>query len=101
LNEEEVQPVVAFLIGNVFSEADSRVLEIGGQTLYKMFDDKKQMTLLHKPLTILDVKKIFEDIARSSGKGSKSKKEGLLQSLLIDLLNDSGVIKHHFINDHF
>ncbi|MCX8170914.1 MAG: ATP-dependent DNA ligase, partial [Candidatus Bathyarchaeota archaeon] len=42
---------------------------------------KKQSTLFNKPLTILEVKRIFEHIAEVKGQGSKERKERLLEAL--------------------
>ncbi|MBS7654310.1 ATP-dependent DNA ligase, partial [Candidatus Bathyarchaeota archaeon] len=39
-------------------------------------------TLLEKPLTILEVRRIFELIAESKGQGSRERKERLIESLL-------------------
>jgi len=39
---------------------------------------RKQVTLFEKPLTILEVRRILEAIAESSGQGSREKKERLI-----------------------
>lgn len=41
----------------------------------------RQALLLEKPLTILDVRKIFEGIASAKGEGSREKRERLLEGL--------------------
>ncbi|MBS7640354.1 MAG: ATP-dependent DNA ligase [Candidatus Bathyarchaeia archaeon] len=41
----------------------------------------KQATLLESPLTILEVRKIFEGISEARGEGSREKKERLLEAL--------------------
>ncbi len=43
---------------------------------------RKQVTLFEKPLTILEVRRILEAIAESSGQGSREKKERLIETLL-------------------
>lgn len=43
---------------------------------------QKQSTLVEKPLTILDVRRIFEHVAEFKGQGSKERKERLIESLL-------------------
>ncbi|MBS7624172.1 ATP-dependent DNA ligase [Candidatus Bathyarchaeota archaeon] len=43
---------------------------------------RRQSTLLEKPLTILEVRRIFEHIAEIKGQGSKDRKERLLETLL-------------------
>ena len=75
LREDEVQPAVAFTVGETFSEADQRVLEVGGQTIWRIMDIEKQTALIQKPLTILDVMYYFEKIASVKGEGSRRKKD--------------------------
>jgi DNA ligase-1 len=82
LREEEIASAVYLIIGTVFPEWDPRVLEIGGRTVWKIIDKSKQATLVPKPLTILRVREYFEDIAAVSGKGSRKRKENLVESLL-------------------
>jgi len=43
---------------------------------------RRQATLFEKPLAILEVRRIFEAIAESSGQGSREKKERLVETLL-------------------
>jgi len=82
LNEEEIAPAVFLIVGTVFPESDQRVLEVGGRTLWKIEEGRgKQSPLIQKPLTILQVHKYFEEIAAASGKGSRKRKEALLESL--------------------
>lgn len=52
------------------------------QTLFENSVAHKQSTLLEKPLTILEVRRIFEHIAESKGQGSRERKERLIESLL-------------------
>ncbi len=82
LKEEEIAPAVRLIVGTVFPEWDSRVLEIGGRTVWKIMDKGKQATLVSKPLTIPRVSEYFEKIAEVSGKGSRKRKESLVESLL-------------------
>ena len=82
LREEEIAPSVRFLVGRVFPEADSRALEVGGRTVWKIMEAGKQATLIREPLTILRVYKYFEEIAAASGRGSRRRKESLVESLL-------------------
>jgi len=42
----------------------------------------KQLTLLKKPLSILEVRRIFEVIAETTGYGSRERKERLIETLL-------------------
>ena len=82
LKEDEISAAVLLIVGRVFPESDSRVLEVGGRTVWKAMKRSKQATLIRKPLTILRVHKYFEEIASASGKGSRKRKEGLLEGLL-------------------
>ncbi len=82
LREDEIQPAVTFIVGKAFPEADPRVLEVGGQTLWKIVEDGKQTTLVQRPLTLLEVERYFENIAAARGKGSRGKKESLVQGLM-------------------
>jgi len=43
---------------------------------------RKQTTLLDKPLTILEVRRILEIMAETSGQGSKERKERLVETLI-------------------
>lgn len=52
------------------------------QTLLENSVPHKQSTLIGKPLTILEVRRIFEHIADSRGQGSRERKERLIESLL-------------------
>lgn len=82
LEDDEISPAVCFIAGRAFPESDSRVLDISARTLGKVLDRSKQPPLVQEPLTISGVYRKFEEIARFSGKGSRMKKESLLESLL-------------------
>lgn len=86
LNFNEVIPAVSFLIGRPFPESDPRVLDVSGQTLWKMDGRGAQATLVSKPVTILEVYDTFEKIATASGSGSRQRKESLVDALLSRLL---------------
>lgn len=81
LEVKEVQPVISFLTGRVFPEADARVLEVGGKTVWKIMEGVKQSRLDQEPLTVLKVRQIFNEASRVRGKGSRRRKEGLIKSL--------------------
>jgi len=82
LNEKETAPAVLLIIGIVFPESDPRVLEIAWRTIWKIDTERRRQTpLILSPLTILQVRKYFEDIAAVSGDGSRKRKEALLESL--------------------
>lgn len=52
------------------------------QIVFERKSAHRQSTLLKKPLTILEVRRIFEHIAEIKGQGSKDKKERLIEALL-------------------
>ncbi len=58
--------------------------DIGTATkiVFERRSPQRQSALLEKPLTIGEVKRIFEHIAEFRGKGSKDKKERLIEALL-------------------
>lgn len=85
LSPEEIIPAVCFLTGRAFPESDERVLDIGGQTLWKIDRTSGQSSLVSKPLTILEVYNTFNKIATASGSGSRQRKETLIDTLLSQL----------------
>lgn len=82
LNPNEITSAVLFLIGRPFPESDPRVLDVSGQTLWKMNRKGAQAALVSKPVTILEVYETFDRIASASGPGSRQKKENLVDALL-------------------
>lgn len=82
LDIEEIIPAVCFITGRSFPESDERVLDIGGQTLWKMNRTGGQLALVSKPVTILEVYDTFDKIATASGSGSRQRKELLVDALL-------------------
>jgi DNA ligase-1 len=69
-------------VGTIFPESDKRVLKVAWRTTWKIQTKRRKQTWLRiKGLTILQVHKYFEDIAAASGKGSRKRKEALLESL--------------------
>jgi DNA ligase-1 len=82
LKSNEIGPAVSFLIGRPFPESDSRVLDVGGQTLWKINRKSGQSALISKPVTILEVYDTFNKIATASGTGSKQRKENMIDVLL-------------------
>ncbi len=56
-----------------------------GSTVAMVFQTnkiRKQTTLLDKPLTILEVRRILETMAETSGQGSRERKERLIEALI-------------------
>lgn len=82
LDRDEVAPAVSFMTGRPFPESDERVLVVGGQTMWKVHRNAGQSALVHAPVTILEVYRTFEKIAKASGSGSRQRKETLLDTLL-------------------
>jgi len=82
LSPEEASSAVLIITGSIFPEVDeSHVLEIGGATLRRVVRGEGQTTLLEKTLTIVEVHRILEEVAEAIGKGSRRKKEALLEWL--------------------
>jgi len=82
LRPDEIVPAISFLTGRPFPESDERVLEIGGQTLWKVHGKTGQTALVSKPVTIREVYSTFAKVASASGQGSRQRKETLLNTLL-------------------
>jgi DNA ligase 1 len=82
LDRDEIAAAVAFVTGRPFPESDERVLDMGGQTIWKIHRNTAQSTLVHVPVTILEVYRTFGKIANASGHGSRQRKETLVGTLL-------------------
>ncbi|HXY82752.1 MAG TPA: ATP-dependent DNA ligase [Candidatus Saccharimonadales bacterium] len=82
LSPEEIVPTVSFITGHPLPESDDRVLDVGARTLWKIDKSSGQSTLGSNPITILDVYRLFEKIANTSGTGSRTRKEQIISSLL-------------------
>jgi DNA ligase-1 len=82
LDQDEIGPAVSFLTGHSFPESDERVLDVGGQTIWKLNHRGGQATLVSKPVTILEVSDVFTKIAHASGAGARQRKETLMETLL-------------------
>ncbi len=82
LREGEVQPVLTFLTGRVFPEADARVLDVGGRTVWRLEGGVKQSLLDQTSLTILKVSQLFHEVSQVRGTGARQRKEDLIERLL-------------------
>lgn len=82
LRKDEIIPSVSFLIGKPFPDSEGKTLNLGGTTLWKISKLDKQTSLLTNKLSILEVHNLFLEIAKTSGKGSKKRKEALLEGVL-------------------
>ncbi len=81
LEKEEIPWGIAFLTGRPFPVSDSRVLEIGPETLYAFADAEATPFTGNGGLTLLDVARGFARIAEASGKGSRQAKADLVRDL--------------------
>jgi DNA ligase-1 len=82
LSSDEIVPAVSFLVARPFPESDPRVLDVGGQTLWKINGKAGQSALISKPVTILEVYDTFDKIASMRGPKSRQRKESLVDVLL-------------------
>lgn len=81
LKPEEIANAVHLVIGSVFAESSSKTLDVSWSTLQRVLEEETQKPLLTNPLTILDVHKSFNNVAKASGPGSRRRKEEILRSL--------------------
>ncbi|KYH41908.1 MAG: DNA ligase, partial [Candidatus Bathyarchaeota archaeon B63] len=67
-----------------FSAAFRQTGDMGASTriIFESSRATRQVALLERPLTILEVRRVFEAIAEASGQGSRERKERLIESLL-------------------
>jgi DNA ligase-1 len=67
-----------------FGENFRQTGDIGSaaKAIYEQSKLRRQATLFEKPLTILEVRRVLEDIAQAEGSGSRQKKERLITTLL-------------------
>jgi DNA ligase-1 len=82
LGAGEVAPALAFLTGRVFPDADDRVLDVGGRTVWRLDQGRKQALLDSTPLTIPAVSRLFAEVAQVRGQRSRRRKEELIERLL-------------------
>jgi DNA ligase-1 len=111
ISTAEIPPAVRLTIGQVFPEWDGRALNLswksvmavvekltdtspnardqmsaqavdGGEFVFLLFEKRRRRPPTSSPLTILEVFDTLEGIAETSGRGSRARKEALLQSLL-------------------
>jgi len=112
LSPEEIPPAVRLTIGQVFPEWDGRALNVswkavmavmdgltdaspavrdeisaqavdGGEAVRMLLERARRQPPSPPPLTILEVFHTFEDVAETAGKGSRARKEALVQGLLV------------------
>lgn len=84
----EISPIILLISGSIFPEGDERVLEVSGKTLQKILSSSKQTALEKSPLTMINVYDQLQRVASISGKGSRSKREAILSSLISQASED-------------
>ena len=69
---------------SAFTETFSKTGDVGSmtKTLFENSGVKRQTALVERPLTILEARRSFEQIAEVAGHGSREKKERLIEALL-------------------
>jgi len=69
---------------NIFMQAFNKTGDIGSATkaVFEESKIKRQATLFERPLTIVEVRRSLEDIAETTGYGSREKKERIIEALL-------------------
>ena len=82
LEPEEVSPAVLMIVGSIFPEFDSRVLEVGWRTVKQALERRTQTTLFKESLSIKKVHDTLRRIAESGGLGSRKFKTTLLEGLM-------------------
>ena len=67
-----------------FSKVFRETGDIGStiKTIFERSKVRRQRVLFEKPLTILEVRRVFEAVAEASGQGSRERKDRLVESLL-------------------
>src|SRR5262249_37753567 len=102
---EEIAPAARLLIGRIFPESDSRIVNISGAALTRVLEqvvgtaiewsgsavdfgdavaqwlEAREWKPTGEPLQILDVYHTYEEIAEISGAGSRGRKDELLAAL--------------------
>jgi DNA ligase-1 len=81
LRPDEVAPAVLMLVAGIFPEAEAKVLNVGHATAHSALEAAKESAADPPPLTILEVRRRFEEIAAVSGRDSVQKRRALLAEL--------------------
>ncbi len=83
LKAVEISPSVLLILGMVFPDTDARALNVSESTIRKVVSRLQRKTRHPKPLNILEVHNTFCEIATTSGRGARQKREELLESLFL------------------
>jgi DNA ligase-1 len=81
LDSNEIKPAILLLLGRPFPETDSRKLDVGYVTIEKVQSGALQSTLFDEEVMLVDVLPILNQIADTTGSGSRKVKENLLRNL--------------------
>jgi DNA ligase-1 len=81
LDADEIKPSILLLLGQPFSETDSRKLDVGYVTIEKVQSGGRQRTLFDDEIKLVDILPMLSQIADTSGSGSRKIKENLLRNL--------------------
>ena len=81
MRPDEVAPAVLMLVAGVFPEAEAKVLNVGHATAHSALAAASLKSLEAPPLTILEVRRRFEEIAAVSGRDSVQQRRALLADL--------------------
>jgi DNA ligase-1 len=77
----EIKSVILLTIGAIFPETSDKALDVGWKTLKRVMDREGQTTLFRHKLTIREVYDTLQEIAETTGEGSRRHKEQLLERL--------------------
>lgn len=82
LDAAEIEPAVLMILGKVFADTDPRALDISGTTLGRVLQRIETKPQERAPLPLLEVRRMFEQMAEATGSGSRRRKQALLAELL-------------------
>ncbi|MFC1803326.1 ATP-dependent DNA ligase [Thermoproteota archaeon] len=81
LTSSEIKPAILLTIGAIFPETSDKALDVGWRTLKRVMDRGGQNTLFRHKLTIQEVYNTLQEIAETTGEGSRRYKEQLLERM--------------------
>jgi len=82
LDAQEVEPAVLLVLGKIFADNDPHTLEISAVTVERVVKGLGDRAAQGQPLSLLEVRRLFEKMAEAGGSGSRKRKEALLSELL-------------------
>lgn len=81
LQEKDLVIAVRFLLGKPFAATDSRTLDVSWKTIQQVLNKIMLVEPKTSPLTLITIMDIFDQIAMTSGAGSRKKIETMLGEL--------------------